>query len=109
MGGLIMSKKFYDKLPADLQTILSETGEAAGEKLIAASRIDNAASINTLKEHGLQFVEPGDGMSESVLVDVRDRAAAELVASNYLPGPLFDKTRHLLEKYRSGQAQKTAP
>ena len=109
MGGLIVSKKFYDKLPADLQTILTETGTAAGEKLIAASRIDNAESINTLKEHGMQFIEPGAGMSEPVLVDVRDRAAAELVASEYIPGPLFEKTRHLLEQYRSGQARKTAP
>jgi TRAP-type C4-dicarboxylate transport system substrate-binding protein len=109
MGGLIVARKFYDRLPADLQTILTETGTAAGEKLIAASRIDNAESINTLKEHGLQFIEPGAGMSEPVLVDVRDRAAAELVASEYLPGPLFEKTRHLLEQYRAGQARKTAP
>jgi TRAP-type transport system periplasmic protein len=109
MGGLIVTRKFYDKLPADLQTILTETGTAAGEKLIAASRIDNAKSINTLKEHGMQFVEPGAGMSEPVLVDVRDRAAAELVASEYIPGPLFEKTRHLLEQYRAGQARKTAP
>ena len=109
MGGLIVSKKFYDKLPADLQTILTETGTAAGEKLIAASRIDNAESINTLKERGLQFIEPGAGMSEPVLVDVRDRAAAELVASEYIPGPLFEKTRRLLEQYRAGQARKTAP
>ena len=109
MGGLIVTRKFYDRLPADLQTILTETGTAAGEKLIAASRIDNAESINTLKEHGLQFIEPGAGMSEPVLVDVRDRAAAELVASEYLPGPLFEKTRHLLEQYRAGQARKTAP
>ena len=109
MGGLIVTRKFYDKLPADLQTILTETGTAAGEKLIAASRIDNAESINTLKERGLQFIEPGAGMSEPVLVDVRDRAAAELVASEYIPGPLFEKTRRLLEQYRAGQARKTAP
>ena len=109
MGGLIVTGKFYDRLPADLQTILTETGTAAGEKLIAASRIDNAKSINTLKEHGMQFIEPGAGMSEPVLVDVRDRAAAELVASEYIPGPLFEKTRHLLEQYRAGQARKTAP
>ena len=109
MGGLIISRKFYKKLPADLQNILNETGEAIGEKLIAASRIDNDRSLDTLKEHGLEFVEPGEGMSEPVLIDIRDRAAAELVASEYIPGPLFDKTRHLLEKYRSGQARQAAP
>ncbi len=109
MGGLIISKKFYDKLPADLQAVLNETGEATGDKLIAATRIDNARSMDTLKEYGLHFVEPGEGMSEPVLIDIRDRAAAELVASEYIPGPLFDKTRLLLEQYRSGQARITAP
>lgn len=109
MGGLIISRKFYNKLPADLQAILHETGEATGEKLIAATRTDNALSMETLKEHGLEFVEPGEGMSEPVLIDIRDRAAAELVASEYIPGPLFDKTRHLLEQYRSGQARQAAP
>ena len=109
MGGLIVSKKFYDKLPADLQALLNATGEAAGEKLIAATRIDNALSVDTLKERGLQFIEPDEGMSEQVLAKVRDRAAAELVASDYIPGPVFDKTRKLLEQYRSNQAQQTSP
>ncbi len=109
MGGLIISKKFYDKLPADLQAILKATGEATGEKLIAATRVDNALSIVTLKERGLQFIEPDEGMSESVLAEVRDRAAAELVASDYIPGSVFDKTRKLLEQYRSNQAQQTSP
>jgi len=109
MGGLIVSKKFYNKLPADLQVILNETGQATGKKLIAATRVDNAESMTTLEEYGLEFVEPGEGMSEPVLIDVRDRAAAELVASDYIPGPLFDKTRRLLEQYRSGQTQQTAP
>lgn len=105
MGGLIVSKKFYDKLPADLQTILSETGKAAGERLIAATRTDNALSIDTLKERGLQFIEPNDGMSEQVLTKVRDSAAAELVASDYIPESILDKTRSLLKQFRSNQVR----
>ena len=97
------------ELPADLQVILNETGQATGEKLIAATRVATAESMTTLEEYGLEFVEPGEGMSEPVWIDLRDRAAAELVASDYIPGPLFDKTRRLLEQYRSGQAQQTAP
>lgn len=109
MGGLIISRKFFDTLPEDLQALLHETGTDAGEKLIAATRVDNARSLDTLKEHGLQFIEPDAGMSETVLLNVRDRAAAELVASDYIPASVFDRTRALLEQYRSEQAGSTAP
>lgn len=109
IGGLIVSKRFYDSLPADLQTLLSRTGEAAGEKLIAATRIDNQKSLATLKERGLTFVEPGEGMSEAVLLDLRDRAAAELVRSDYIPASVFDKTRQLLHQYRSNHAEVAPP
>jgi TRAP-type C4-dicarboxylate transport system substrate-binding protein len=104
IGGLIVSKRFYDSLPTDLQSLLSETGQAAGEKLIAATRVDNQKSLVTLKERGLEFVEPGEGMSDAVLLDLRDRAAAELVKSDYIPAAVFDKTRQLLEQYRANRA-----
>ncbi len=109
IGGLIVSKRFYDGLPADLQALLSETGQATGEKLIAATRVDNQKSLLTLKERGLEFVEPGEGMSETELLDLRDRAAAELVKSDYIPASVFDKTRQLLEQYRSGQTDAALP
>jgi TRAP-type C4-dicarboxylate transport system substrate-binding protein len=109
IGGLIVSKRFYDRLPADLQALLSETGRTAGEKLVAATRLDNQKSLATLKAHGLTFVEPGEGMREAVLLDLRDRAAAELVRSNYLPAPLFEKTRQLLDQYRSTHAEAVQP
>jgi hypothetical protein len=49
------------------------------------------------------FIEPGEGMSESDLQEIRDRAAAQLVESDYLPSAVFEKTRALLEQYRAGQ------
>ena len=104
IGGLIVSKRFFDRLPADLQALLRETGKETGEKLIAATRVDNRKSLETLKEHGLTFVPPGKGFSDAVLLDLRNRAAAELVKSNYIPADLFDETRRLLKQYRSAQA-----
>jgi TRAP-type C4-dicarboxylate transport system substrate-binding protein len=104
MGGLIVSKRFHDRLPADLQTLLAETGRTTGEKLIAATRIDNRKSITTLEERGLEFIEPGEGMSEAALQDLRDRAAADLIKSDYIPSAVFDKTLRLLRQYRTGKA-----
>jgi TRAP-type C4-dicarboxylate transport system substrate-binding protein len=104
IGGLIVSQRFYASLPEDLQTLLSATGRETGEKLIAATRIDNRKSLTTLKEHGLTFVEPGEGMSDEALQDLRDRAAAELIRKDYIPAQLFDRTRTLLDRYRATQA-----
>jgi len=108
MGGLIVSRRFFDRLPEDLQTILRETGEQTGEKLVSATRVDNEKALVELEQRGMIFVEPGEGMSEAELQAIRDRAAAELVESDYLPAAVFDKTRTLLEQYRSGQTSDSA-
>ena len=103
MGGLVVSKRFMDSLPPDLQALLRDTGETAGERLIEATRSDNETSLGELRRRGLQFIEPGQGMSEPELIALRDRAAAELIDSDYIPVEVFEKTRDLLEQYRSGQ------
>ena len=104
IGGLIVSRRFFDRLPADLQTILRETGTEAGEKLVIATRIDNEKSIEELKRRGLEFIDPDESMNEARLTELRDSAAAELIASDYIPATLFDRTRVLLEQLRSGHA-----
>ncbi len=108
IGGLIVTRRFFDSLPHDLQAILRETGTEAGEKLVAATRIDNAKSIDELKLRGLEFIDPGEGMGEVDLIKLRDRAAAELISSNYIPAAVFQKTRTLLEQMRAGQASAAA-
>lgn len=105
MGGLIVSQRFFDSLPEDLQALLRETGRETGEKLVTATRADNASSVAELKRRGLQFVEPGEGLSPPELRELRDRAAHKLIASDYIPSAVFDKTRSLLEQYRSDQAR----
>ncbi len=104
MGGLVVTRRFFDRLPADLQTLLRETGEAAGERLIAATRADNEKSAAELKRRGLVFVPPGEGMSDAELLALRDRAAADLTASGYIPADLIDRTRQLLEQFRTARA-----
>jgi len=108
MGGLIVTRRFFEKLPDDLQAILRETGTEAGEKLVAATRVDNAKSIDILKLRGLEFLEPGEGMREADLLKLRDSAAADLISSDYIPDAVFQKTRELLEQLRSGQASAAA-
>lgn len=109
IGGLIVSRRFFDKLPDDLKTILQKTGHDAGEKLIATTREDNLKSATELKQRGLIFLDPGTGMDRASLIDIRDHAAAELIASDYIPSPVFERTRSLLQQYRLEHADDQAP
>ncbi len=109
MGGLIVTRRFIDKLPEDLQTLLRETGYAYGEKLVAATRIDNAKSIDELKRRGLEFIKPDESMSDKELLALRNRAADTLIKSNYIPSSLFEQTRQLLDQYRHAQSTADAP
>ena len=104
MGALIVTRRFFASLPDDLQAILGETGTETGKKLITATRLDNAKSIDELRLRGLEFVEPGAGLREADLIKLRDRAAADLVSSDYIPAAVFRKTRMLLEQARAGHA-----
>ncbi|HFD79377.1 MAG TPA: ABC transporter substrate-binding protein [Gammaproteobacteria bacterium] len=101
IGALVVTRRFFGRLPPDLQSLLRETGAAIGERLIATTRTDNEKSLEELKRRGLVFVEPDEGMSEKVLTELRDRAARSLIDSDYIPASVFDETRHLLEQYRS--------
>jgi TRAP-type C4-dicarboxylate transport system substrate-binding protein len=108
IGGLIVTRRFFESLPDELQTVLRETGTEAGEKLVTATRLDNAKSIDELRLRGLEFIEPGEGLGDADLLKLRDRAADDLISSDYIPASVFQKTRSLLEQMRAGQTSAAA-
>jgi TRAP-type C4-dicarboxylate transport system substrate-binding protein len=59
-GAVVVSKKKFDTLPADLQEILVRNGKKFMAELTAKSRVENAAAIETLKKNGIQIVEIKD-------------------------------------------------
>jgi len=109
MGALVVTRRFFDRLPDDIKTLLRETGYHTGEALIAQTRIDNARSIDQLKKRGLIFVDPDDSMSDAKLLALRDRAAVSLIHSNYIPSSVFEETRKLLDQRRSARATAHTP
>lgn len=113
IGGLIVSRSFFDKLPADLQEILKRTGAEAGKKIIDIVRRDNQQSIDLLKQSGLEFLWNWEDVNHQEVYDLRDRAAQHLADSNYIPFDYFERTRKLLNEYRArqdaGNPSDTAP
>ena len=84
-GAVVISKKAYDKLPADLQEILLRNGKSYMAKLTTKSREENAAAIETMKKNGLQII---DVTSQKTLQDFQ---AVGKTARQSLVGKLFDQ------------------
>jgi len=105
IGGLIVSRKFFDGLPKDLQQLLRRTGEEAGARLLVETRRDNEKSLAVLKQHGITFTSEWKD-KDSYLFDLRDRAAAMLAKDGYIPAPLYEKARKSLNDYRARKGKK---
>ncbi len=55
-GSVLISKKYFDQLPNDLQEILLRNGRLSMAKLTQLSRKDNADSITELKKRGITLL-----------------------------------------------------
>lgn len=104
IGALIVSRRFFDRLPSDLQALLRETGRETGEKLTAVTRNDNRKSLTLLRKEGLDFVLNPDDVDTHEVQELSEKAAARLARRSYIPKPLFDQTRELLREIREGSS-----
>ncbi len=102
-GALVVSKRFFDKLPDDLQQLLKTTGKQAGENILQLTRRDNQKSINLLKQSGIKFMWDWNEAEQKEMLSIRDQAAAKLAKSNYIPDELFKRTEKMLDEFRSKQ------
>jgi len=101
IGALVVSNKFFDSLPADLQEILVQTGRETGERLIVAARLDNEKSLGVLKKEGLTFVMDPATVNRNELIKLRDDTAAEMIKIGYISGDVYQRTRSLVDDFRN--------
>jgi TRAP-type C4-dicarboxylate transport system substrate-binding protein len=106
IGSLVVSRRFYQNLPQDLQKLLKRTGEETGEKLIAATRQDNIVALETLQEKGMVLVTDTGGLEASAEVAaITTRAAQNLMGNGYIPRAVVDKVNFWLQEYRANKAK----
>jgi len=105
IGGLIVSHRFFNKLPDDLKQLLLKTGKQTGEKINIVSRRDNHKSIELLKQSGIEFMWDWNENEMNEMIYIRDQAAIKLAALNYIPNEHFQRTRNMLKAYREQQKQ----
>ncbi len=101
IGSLVVSNRFFKKLPEDLQQLLKSTGKITGENINRITRRDNHESITLLKESGIKFMWDWNEQEKREMMSIRDEAAASLIKSDYISKKMFSRTTTLLDKFRA--------
>jgi len=101
IGSLVVSRRFYQKLPQDLQKLLKSTGNATGEKLIAATRKDNLESLEILKNKGMRFVLNPEDLDMVQVDEISRKAGDHLMRSGYIPVQTITEINQWLAEYRT--------
>lgn len=105
IGGVVISNRFYKKLPADLQKMLKTTGKKMGDEIRLNAREENRKSISLLEKNGIEFMLDWDDVDMVEMLKIRDDAATHLEQTDYIPADVFSKTKKMLTEYRN-RAQK---
>ncbi|MDH3871308.1 MAG: TRAP transporter substrate-binding protein DctP [Gammaproteobacteria bacterium] len=105
IGSLIVSRRFYQNLPQDLQKLLKSTGQDIGAKLVAATRKDNQDSLDVLRSKGMEFVLNPEDLDEAQVKDISTKAAQSLMDSGYIPEATIDRIQQWLAEYRADKEQ----
>lgn len=100
IGAVVVSNKFYNKLPVDLQQLLRTSGITASDIIRQQTRKENIKSKQLLIDNGIEFLWDWDTADMNEFTQIRDQAAAHLIKTDYIPQAFFDATRDHLENYR---------
>ncbi|CUU08737.1 TRAP-type C4-dicarboxylate transport system, substrate-binding protein [Candidatus Thermokryptus mobilis] len=98
-GALLISKRYFDSLPKDLQEILLKNGRKYMRKLVELSREENKNAIETLKRNGIMITEPSSKKVLSEYDEVGKKIRRELVGKVFSQIWL-DKIEKAVEEYR---------
>ncbi|VAW70355.1 TRAP-type C4-dicarboxylate transport system, periplasmic component [hydrothermal vent metagenome] len=101
IGGLVVSHRFYNKLPEDLKQLLKSSGATTADKINRDSRRDNQKSIALLKQSGIQFTWDWTESEKQQMLEIRNQAAKTLADSGYIPEQYFSQTKKILSQYRT--------
>jgi TRAP-type C4-dicarboxylate transport system substrate-binding protein len=105
IGSLVVSRRFFQNLPQDLQKLLKRTGHETGAKLIAATRRDNRDSLELMKERGMVMVEADESLISGDIETISQQAGKQLMETGYIPESVLRKVNGWLAEYRARQAE----
>jgi TRAP-type C4-dicarboxylate transport system substrate-binding protein len=103
-GAVVLSKKAYDKLPADLQEILLRNGRKFMVELTQKSRLENANAIESMKKNGLQVIDVTSAKTIQEFQATGRKARQSLVGRLYDQAWL-DRVEKTVDDFRAGRRQ----
>jgi len=101
-GAVLISKKFFDKLPKDQQKILRESSRTHLKKLNIRIREQNVAALATLKKQGLTLTEPANAGELKIYEKAGADARRSLVGRLYSKA-ILTKVEDALKAFRKGK------
>jgi len=98
---LVVSKKAWDKIPADLQPVVREITRKHSRRLVELTRKENEDSIRVLRDKGIEMVQPDESMRPE-FDRIASQVGRELVGKLY-PQELLDEVLKALAEMRAGK------
>jgi TRAP-type C4-dicarboxylate transport system substrate-binding protein len=102
-GATVISKKAWDRIPADLQPKLMEAAQEAGKKLRSEIRRLEKDAVDAMVKRGLQVVPVSPEMEKEwrqTAEKLYPRIRTDLVPSEY-----FDQVMKLRDEYRASKGK----
>ncbi|HUN65871.1 MAG TPA: TRAP transporter substrate-binding protein DctP [Bacteroidota bacterium] len=100
-GAVVISKKKFDQLPADLQEILRRNGKIYLGKLTRLSREENRKSLDALKKNGVIIVEPKNS-KDLAEYEQLGKQARQTLAGKLFTADLLNRVEQEIARLRPG-------
>jgi TRAP-type C4-dicarboxylate transport system substrate-binding protein len=107
IGSLVVSSRFFQSLPQDLQKLLKSTGQKTGEQLIEVTRRDNKESLEVLRSKGMEFILNPEDLDAREVAEISRKAGESLTRSGYIPASTLRDINTWLADYRAGSNDHT--
>jgi TRAP-type C4-dicarboxylate transport system substrate-binding protein len=97
-GAVLISSKYYKKLPQNISSLLTTTYEAAMRDLTLALRVQNKEAIKLIQDSGLSITPTPTGQILQEFYSVHDQVAKNLTGEIY-PKELLERVYGILKRH----------
>jgi TRAP-type C4-dicarboxylate transport system substrate-binding protein len=104
LGGIVVSKAAWEKVPADLRPAILKAAQEAGAKARSETRGAAVADVEAMEKRGLTVVHL-DAAAEQAWQRAAEAAYPSL-RGRFAPAPAFDEALRLRDEYRKAAAGK---
>ena len=98
-GAVLISLKYFKKLPQDLSTLLSNNFDTAMKDLTSVLRKQNEEAIRMIRDSGLTIIPVPSGPDLREFYSIHDQVAKKLAGQIY-PIEMLEKTYGILNRFR---------